>query len=68
VAGAKVRLLSFSHPVNLFYLSYVLAKSSGKEQITYELTGGFVLQIALSDVERYCPTSKRVKNLFLLIW
>ncbi len=39
-------------PVNLLYLSYALAKSNGKEQITYALTGSAVLQIALSDVER----------------
>jgi len=48
----KLGYLVFHIPVNLFYLSYVLAKSSGKEQITYTLTGGAVLQIALSDVER----------------
>jgi len=48
----KLGCLVFHIPVNLLYLSYVLAKSSGKEQISYALTGGAVLQIALSDVER----------------
>jgi len=57
-------------PVNLLYLSYVLAKSSGKEQITYALTGGAVLQIALSDVERvlsHIDKSEKAFSLTLVI-
>jgi len=48
----KYACFVFHIPVNLLYLSYALAKSNGKEQITYALTGSAVLQIALSDVER----------------
>jgi|GEM_PF-826798 len=53
-------------PVNLLYLSYVLAKSSGKEQITYALTGGAVLQIALSDVERVLSHIEKSEEPFSL--
>jgi len=48
----KYACLVFHFPVNLLYLSYVLAKRSGKESIKYELTGGVVLQLTLSDVAK----------------
>jgi len=54
-------------PVNLLYLSCVLAKSSGKEQITYALTGGAVLQIALSDVEKVLSHIEKSENPFSLV-
>lgn len=59
--------LVFHIPVNLLYLSYVLARSSGKEQITYALTGGAVLQIALSDVERVLSYIEKSEEPFSLI-
>jgi len=61
----KLGYLVFHIPVNLFYLSYVLAKSSGKEQITYALTGG-VVQIALSDVEKVLSHIEKSEKPFSL--
>ena len=48
----KCACFVFHIPVNLLYLSYALAKSSGRASIKYELTGGVVLQLALSDVAK----------------
>jgi len=62
----KLGYLIFHIPLSLLYLSYVLAKSSGKEQISYTLTGGAVLQIALSDVERVLSHIEKSEKPFSL--
>jgi len=64
--GLKFSCFILHIPVNLLYLSYVLAKSSGKEQITYALTGGAVLQIALFDVERVLSHIEKSEKPFSL--
>jgi len=48
----KYACFVFHIPVNLLYLSYALAKESGRESIRYELTGGVVFQLTLSDVAK----------------
>jgi len=48
----KYACFVFHIPVNLLYLSYALAKESGRESIRYELTGGVALQLTLSDVAK----------------
>jgi len=64
----KYACFVFHIPVNLLYLSYALAKESGRENIRYELTGGVALQLTLSDVAKVLSALRKVKNLFLLFW
>jgi len=67
VAGAQIRLLCFSHSGNLLYLSYALAKESGRENIRYELTGGVALQLTLSDVAKVLSRVEESEEPFSLV-